>query len=192
MQNCSGGPAPVPIYNCTWHLDVWSAVSADALQGQPLLTIDVPAAIAATCGDSAPASLATLPAALGRGAGFSAHHALAIDPTDNTLAVALQVQVGGSPGVQFEKITATGMRPISGVTASVSAFNASSWLATRAGRIFLCGDYNCAVADASGGKSFKLDQTLNMVDTRGVLLLPDGIGLLGGLTPSLQELSCKK
>lgn len=77
------------------------------------------------------------------------------------------------------------------MTAAVSTVNANSWLAGRAGRIFLCGGYNCAVADASAGKAFKLDQTLDLLDTRGVLLLPDGVGLIGGLSPSLQEVSCK-
>ena len=192
MQNCSGGAAAVPIYNCTWHLDVWSTSSSDALQGPPLTTIDVPATISPNCDDSTPAGLATFPSTLGTGPGFGAHHALAIDPTDNTLAVAVQRAMGtGSPGVQFEKIASDGKRIFTGITAAVSAINASSWLAVRAGRIFLCGDYRCAVGDASGGHSFMFAASLDLLSARGIVLLPDGIGLIGNSTPSLQQLACQ-
>lgn len=80
---------------------------------------------------------------------------------------------------------------VSGLTAAVSAINASSWLAVRAGRLFLCGDRRCAVGDASGNHSFTFDASLDLLSARGILLLPDGIGLIGSSMPSLQEISCQ-
>jgi hypothetical protein len=191
MQACSGGSPSVPIYSCTWHLDLWLATSASALTGDPLATIDVPASISPRCGDDTPFGLATFVSVLGTGAGFGAHHALAIDPTDETLAVIVQrAESAGSPGVQFERLDGNGQHLLSGLTASLSALNASSWLATRAGRVFVCGDYRCAVGDTSGGSSFKFDASINLLSARGVLLLPNGIGLLGDIPPSLQVLTC--
>ncbi len=191
VQTCSGGAPSVPVYSCTWHLDLWSVSSASVLQGAPLTTLDVPASISQRCDDMTPAGLATFSSTLGTGAGFAAHHAMAIDPVSNALAVVLQrASMPGAPGVQFEMVNASGARAVTGVTAAVSATNASSWLAVRASRIFMCGDHRCAVGDASGGTSFTLDASLDLLGASGVMLLPDGIGLLGGTSPSLQTLSC--
>ncbi|MET0791825.1 MAG: hypothetical protein ABW061_09920 [Polyangiaceae bacterium] len=191
-QSCSGGAAAVPIYTCTWHLDVWKVSAASALQGSPLATVDVPASISQRCDDKTPAGLATFTSTLGMGAGFGAHHALAIDPTNDALAIVVQrASMPGSPGVQLEMMDTSGKRSITGITASLSAINASSWLAVRAGRIFVCGDSRCAVGDSSGGTSFSFDASLDLLSAQGILLPSDGIGLLGGSAPSLQTLSCK-
>jgi hypothetical protein len=78
--------------------------------------------------------------------------------------------------------------------ASLPAGNSQSWLAVRAGNLFICSGDECAMSNASAATSFRFSSAPMTVSVEGVALRPDGLALVGGINgnPLLQQLvSCK-
>ncbi len=194
-MSCGGGTDPVPTSTCTWHVDVWNVTSNSFTTADPLATFDAPATISARCSDSTPAGLATYPSSLGSGLGIGPHHAAALDQDTQGLALALQLlTMPNMRGVQFELLGPSGDPSIAGTTASLPVGNSQSWLAVRAGDVFMCSGDECAMSNASAATSFRFSSAAMSVSVDAVALRADGLALIGGINgnPLLRQLvSCQ-
>jgi hypothetical protein len=193
--DCGGGTPAVPSSSCTWHLDVWNIADKSFVTADPLLSLDVPATIAARCDDSTPAGLATYSSLFDLGLGLAGHHMATLDQHTQGLGLAMQAPIAaGMDGIQFELLSPTGSRIIDGTSSALRATSARYWLAARAENLFICGDDDCAMSNATSATAihFPLMDALT-VSAEAVALRPDGLALVGSINgnPLMQELvSC--
>ena len=193
--DCGGGETPVPSSHCTWHLDVWNVTDKSFATADPAVTFDIPATISPRCSDSTPLGLATYSSTLGRAPGVGSHHIAALDQKTQGLALGIQRPLSaGMPGVQFELLDRTAKRTIDGTSAPLESLGDATWLAVRAGNLFLCsGDY-CAMSTGSAATAFKFSSSQAMtVSVSQAALRPDGMLLIGSINgnPVIQQhVSC--
>jgi hypothetical protein len=183
VVKCGGGEPDEPAYDCTWHLDVWSATDASFMTAEPLATLDAPANLSRRCGDDMPAGLSTYLYTMGDGIGFGGHHATAVDEKTGALAIAIQQSLGaGSPGVKFVMLDGTGQRLIDGTLAPLNGINESSWMAVLGGNPFICGSDECAMSVNGAGMGFRFPYSSDALSFPDAALhRPNGLGLLGGI-----------
>jgi hypothetical protein len=195
MIDCGGGETPVPSSDCTWHLDVWNITDKSFATADPALTVAIPATISPRCSDSTPLGLATYSTMFGDGPGVGSHHVTALDQRTQGLALAIQRPKGpGAPGLQFELLDASAKQVIDGTTTAFDSTEIGTWLAVRAGNLFLCSGDDCAMSTGSAASAFRFSLSQSMtVDARQVALRGDGLTLIGSINgnPLLQQhVSC--